>query len=264
MSILNEIIDVKKDEVKKLRKKYSLSSFSDSEYYEKEKLSLFNELNSDENIGIIAEVKKASPSKGILREDFNHIAIAETYMEYGVKALSVLTDVNFFQGNITYLSDIAAFKTKPLLRKDFIIDEYQVFEAKHFGADAVLLIGEALSKQQVNELTHAAYETDLDVLLELHSDEEFGKIDFNLNKLIGVNNRDLKTFRVDVKSTVSIAAKLPNEITLVSESGIDSRETIDTLKNSRVDAVLVGEYFMKSENIKDSLKEMAEWCIREN
>lgn len=264
MNILDEIIDVKKEEVKKLRKEYTYGRFTDSEFYGKEKLSLYDALSKTDDIAIIAEVKKASPSKGVIRNDFDHMKIADVYMENGAEAISILTDVNFFQGSLTYLSDIAQIKTKPLLRKDFIIDEYQVFEAKHYGADAVLLIAEVLSARQINELTHAAYETGLDVLLELHSADQLNKIDLVLNKLIGVNNRNLNDFTVDVNTTLHLAEKLPGDVVLVSESGISMQETIEELKLTNVNAVLVGEYLMRAEDIKGRLNQLAEWCSRES
>lgn len=262
MSFLSEILEVKRDEVKKLKQKFSLSSFRSEEFFDAPTRSLKQALSNDSCISIIAEIKKASPSKGILIENFNHQKIAETYIESGVNAISVLTDQNFFQGHINFLRDIARFKTLPLLRKDFILDEYQIFEAKAFGADAVLLICEALSANQISELTHAAYECGLEVLLELHSPTEVPKIDFKLNSLIGINNRNLETFVVEVKTTLNLLDTIHTDVTLVSESGITSEAVLDQLKNSRVNAVLVGEHFMKSKDIKGSLTEFKEWCAK--
>ena len=172
MTILDEILEVKKKEVSDLKKYYSLSSFTEMEFFESWRPSFAESLNKNNIVSIIAEIKKASPSKGLIREDFDHIAIAKTYFQNGVDAVSVLTDVNFFKGKIEYLRDIAKFKSAPLLRKDFIIDEYQIFESKAFGADLILLISEVLSKNQIAELTKAAYEIGLEVLLELHSEEQ--------------------------------------------------------------------------------------------
>ncbi|MCF8240722.1 MAG: indole-3-glycerol phosphate synthase TrpC [Melioribacteraceae bacterium] len=264
MKILDEIIEVKKEEVKILRSKYTLSSFSDSEYFSKPGLSISAKIRSEENISIIAEIKKASPSKGTIRDNFNHMQVADAYINAGVSAISVLTDVNFFQGSIKFLNDIAGIKQIPLLRKDFIIDEYQVLEAKSNGADFVLLICEVLSKMQINDLTHAAIENDLEVLLELHSDNQLEKIDFTLNKLIGVNNRNLKDFSVDLKTTKLIKDNLPSDILVVSESGIGNESDIKFLKTSDIDAVLVGEHFMRSENIENSVNEMKRWCYNES
>ncbi len=262
MSFLSEILEVKRDEVKKLKQKFSLSSFRSEEFFDSPTRSLKQSLNNDSYISIIAEIKKASPSKGILIENFNHLKIAETYIESGVNTISVLTDQIFFQGHINYLRDIARFKTLPLLRKDFIIDEHQIFEAKAFGADAVLLICEELSATQISELTHAALECNLEVLLELHSPTEISKIDFKLNSLIGINNRNLETFAVDVKTTLDILDIIPTDVTLVSESGITSEAVLDQLKYTHVNAVLVGEHFMKSKDIKQSLTEFKQWCAK--
>ena len=264
MNILNEILEVKKKEISDLRRKYSLSSFTESEFFEKETSSFYNSLKDKSVMSVIAEIKKASPSKGTIKEDFDHLAIAEAYFKNGANAVSVLTDENFFKGKIDYLKDIAIFKSLPLLRKDFIIDEYQIFEAKAFGADFILLISEILSKNQVAELTHTAYEIGLEVLLELHSEEQLNKIDFNLNKLIGINNRNLNDFSVDLNTCINISKDLPEGVMVVAESGIDNKEDVQLLKKSNIDAILVGEYLMRSENIDAALKQLIKWCRNEN
>ena len=184
MSILDEIIEIKKEEVKTLRADFSLSRFSDSEFFDKSCISFKNAISKPGGLNVITEVKKASPSKGVIREDFDHLKIAEMYMSNGANAMSVLTDQRFFKGNISFLNDIAKIKEIPLLRKDFIIDEFQVFEAKANGADVILLIAEALSAKQIEELSACAAENGMDVLLELHSEEELKKVDFWTNKII--------------------------------------------------------------------------------
>lgn len=264
MTILDEINEVKKEEVKKLRKEFTYSRFVDSEFFNMPKLSFYDALNHLDRISIIAEIKKASPSKGIIREDFNHLKIAETYMDNGADAISVLTDVSFFKGSINYLKDIAKYKTVPLLRKDFIIDEYQIFEAKSNGADAVLLITESLSANQINELTAAAHEADLDVLIELHSADQIEKINFERNKFIGINNRDLSTFEIDLNTINKISQLIPSQNTLVAESGIKTKENIDFIKTTSANAILVGEHFMSNDNIQQCLNNLAEWCKYEN
>ncbi len=263
-TVLDDILEVKRDEVKLLHRDNSMSRFKDSEYFSKPRLSITESITNDHNVSIIAEVKKASPSKGIIREDFDHLRIADIYMNNEVNAVSVLTDVNFFQGCIKYLNDIAGIKSVPLLRKDFIIDEYQVFEAKSNGADVILLICEALSTSQIQELTHAAFETDLEVLLELHSEDQLSKIDFSLNRLIGVNNRNLAYFSVSLDTTLKLRKQIPNEVLLVSESGLKMKKDIETIKQVNTDAVLIGEHFMRASNIGDSVKQMKEWCSNEN
>jgi indole-3-glycerol phosphate synthase len=264
MNILNEILELKEKEISGLRRKYSLSSFTEMEYFETETLSFYNSIKDNSELSIIAEVKKASPSKGIMKENFNHIEIAETYFQNGANAVSVLTDENFFKGKLTYLQDIASFKSLPLLRKDFIIDEYQIFQSKAFGADFILLISEILSKNQVAELTHAAYEIGLEVLLELHSEEQLSKIDFNLNKLIGINNRNLSDFSVDINTSINISHNLPEGVMVVAESGIKEKEDVKLLSKSNINAILVGEYLMSSENIDAALVQLKKWCAVEN
>ena len=263
MNILEEIIEYKKDEVKKLKKKYSLLSFEEMEFFEKPALKLKNFIPSD-SLGIIAEIKKASPSKGIIRGEFNHLKIAETYFSENVSAISVLTDENFFKGNINFLKDIAVIKQRPLLRKDFIIDEHQVYESKGAGADIILLISEILSKQQIQEFTCAAKELGMDVLLELHSKEQLSKIDFELNTIIGINNRNLEDFSVNLETTKQISSEIPGEVLIISESGIHNKENINFLRKTKINAILVGEHLMSSENISESLKQLKEWCLVES
>ncbi len=263
-TILDEIIEVKKEEVKALKRDYTLSRFTDSEFFEKKSISFINKLDNNERIALIAEIKKASPSKGIIREDFDHRKIADIYFENDVDAVSVLTDKNFFMGDIQYLCDIAHLKVAPILRKDFIIDEFQIYEAKSNGADIILLIAEALSSNQIHELTSAAYENNLEVLLELHSEDQIKKIDLNLNTLIGINNRDLATFKVNLDTTLDLADKLPDHVKLVSESGLNTQDDLKRLKESRSNAILVGEHFMRASRISDSIKQMKEWCRRES
>ena len=264
MSFLQKILDVKKKEVSELRRNFTRESFYSAEMYGKKRFSLGDALSDKTKIKIIAEVKKASPSKGILKNDVDHVAIAESYMRSGVDAISVLTDEQFFQGNISFLKDIAQMKTVPFLRKDFIIDEFQILEAKANGADAVLLIAEALSAHQINELTIIAEENDLEVLLELHSEKQLDKIDFTNNKIIGINNRDLETFNVDISTTEKISKQIPHGVVIISESGLTSKQAIDELKKIKINAVLVGEHFMKSDNIEKSLEEFTGWCKYEN
>ncbi len=264
MTILDEILAVKKEEVLKLKSKYTLYSFRNFEFFEAAPLSFIYRVEKNKDVSIIAEVKKASPSKGLIKADFDHLKIALNYFEAGADAVSVLTDEKFFMGSINFLNDIARIKEAPLLRKDFIIDEYQIFEAKANGADMVLLICEALSKTQVNELSHAAVECGLEVLLELHSKDQVEKIDFGINKIIGVNNRNLKTFNVDLNTTAELSDLLNDDIILVSESGISKKEDVAFLKQSGIDAVLVGEHLMRSENIKTKVEELKSWCVNED
>lgn len=264
MNILDEIVEVKKEEVRKLKSEYSYSRFTDSEFFEKKTKSAIEQFGKNNDISIISEIKKASPSKGVLKEDFHHLNIAEAYLSANTDAISVLTDKNFFKGSNEYLSDVARIADVPLLRKDFIIDELQVFEAKAIGADFILLIAEILSATQIEELTAAAKEHTMDVLLELHSSSQLRKINFQQNRLIGINNRNLDTFKVDLQTTKELADHIPDTTTIVSESGIHTKKDICFIKQTPAKAILVGEHFMKSNDIKSALEEMKEWCHHES
>lgn len=265
MNILEQIVEVKKEEIKRLRQKYSLNSFKEMQFFESKSLKFSGKVKSNQNISIISEIKKASPSKGIIRGDFNHLKIAEAYFKCGADAVSILTDEKFFKGNIEFLKDIALIKEVPLLRKDFIIDELQVFQSKGNGADIILLICEILSKSQINELSLAAKETGLEVLLELHSENQLDKIDFNVNKILGVNNRNLEDFSIDLNTTLRLSKLISDDLILVTESGINKKEDIAYLIQANIDAVLVGEHLMAADNIEKKFRELKEWClIKEN
>ena len=264
MNILDQILDVKKQEVAELKKRYSRSSFSSMEFFNKDSLRFSDKLNNDKSLAVIAEIKKASPSKGIIRNDFNHKNIANIYVENHTDAISILTDHKFFSGDINYLNDLAKEKTVPLLRKDFIIDEFQVLESKANGADFILLICEALSKEQIAELSYIANETGLEVLLELHSESQLDKIDFGLNNLIGINNRNLFDFSVNIKTSLNISGLLPSNIFCISESGINSRADIQKLKEGGINGVLVGEYLMRSKDTGKTLAQLKQWCEDES
>ncbi len=259
MSFLKKILAEKQSEVAMLRGRYTESDFSNSPFYNKPTLSLINEIQNSACPVLIAEVKKASPSKGLLRENFNHIDIARSYFAGGASAISVLTDRKFFQGDISFLTDIAEFKTKPILRKDFIIDDCQILEARAAGADAILLISEAMTTEKIASLTKCAHRLGLEVLLELHSIDQLNKIDFSLNRLIGVNNRNLRTFETNIETTLTARKELPPDILLVSESGIAGRDAVHRVIDAGCDAVLVGEHFMRQENIDAALAEFMGW-----
>lgn len=255
MNILDKIIEQKKTEVLELKFKNKMSEFKNSNYYNSNTLSFYDALKGIEKLSLIAEVKKASPSKGIIRKDFHHLLVADIYKKNNVSAISVLTDECFFVGNIKFLDEIAIDKTCPLLRKEFIIDEIQIHEAKANGADAILLISEILDKYQIKDYTYLAKDLGMDVLLELHNEKQLDKIDFSVNKIMGVNNRDLTTFDVDISNSTRIAKYFPNEVLVVAESGIKTSDDLKYLKQSRINAVLVGEQFMAAQNIEKALKE---------
>lgn len=259
MNFLDRILEVKRREVAILRAKQKIREYPPGHLFNSPRFDLTGELKKTPGIAVIAEVKKASPSKGVLREDFDHVSIATDYMNNGASALSILTDREFFQGSIGFLSDIAGFKTRPLLRKDFIIDELQIVEAREAGADAILLISEALTKEEIAKLTRYAYSLGLGVLLELHSTDQLTKIDFGLNTLIGVNNRDLVSFNTDLATTEKISGLIPSGVTLVSESGIRTEADVKRVMNAGAKAVLVGEHFMRQTNPGAALAEMKAW-----
>jgi Indole-3-glycerol phosphate synthase len=264
MNILEKIVETKKEEVEKLKREFTLSYFKDSEFFDKPTLNFAQALSKEKDLAIIAEIKKASPSKGLIRPDFNHMEIADVYFENGANAISILTDEKYFKGSLSFLKDIAKIKSVPLLRKEFIINEYQLYQSKWAGADAVLLISEILSEQQIKELTLAAKETGLYVLLELHSIEMLKKIDLSINDIIGINNRNLEDFSVNLNSTQIVSELINQKVICVSESGIDSKADVDFINQTKANAILVGEHLMRAQNIKDKLCELKEWCRRES
>lgn len=259
MSILAKIIEVKKKEIEILKESSPISFLKNYPHFAKPTVSFANSLVNNNRISVIAEIKQASPSKGLLCENFNHRNIAESYIKAGVNAISILTDKEFFKGDITFLKDISLFSSIPLLRKDFIIDEHQIWEARANGASAILLISEILSSAQIKELTVCANDLGLDVLLELHSISELNKIDFSLNNIIGINNRNLDDFSVDLNSSFLISKELPKDVIKVSESGIQNYDQLKRLYEYGFSAVLVGEYFMKSSNLEESVKQFISW-----
>lgn len=195
---------------------------------------------------IVAEVKKASPSKGLIRADFDPVAIAKNYAAHGASAISVLTEERFFQGDLAYLEQIHASVEVPLLRKDFMLDPYQIVEAKSFGADAVLFIAAMLDGQVMGELRQQASELQMDSLVEVHSEKELEAALKAGAELIGINNRDLKTFAVDLATTERLAPLVPVGIPVVCESGIDSIEQIRRVERLGVHAFLIGESLMRA------------------
>jgi len=209
------------------------------------------------SLRVIAEIKKASPSKGVLREDFEPVTIAKTYETCGAAAISVLTDNRFFQGSIEYLSAVRAVTTLPILMKDFIIDPYQLYQARAFGADAVLLIAAILDRNRLAALIERADSLGLAALVEIHSADELATALAAGADIIGINNRDLKTFRVTVETTRRLAPLITPGKLIVSESGIDSRQMMQSLaEEAGVHAFLVGEALMRSPDIGAALRSL--------
>lgn len=204
--------------------------------------------------GIIAEFKRRSPSKGWIKENAQADIIPPAYEAAGASALSILTDEKFFGGNLKDIRTVRSKVQLPILRKDFIIDEYQLYQARIVGADAILLIAAALRKEQCRMLAAKAHELGLEVLLEIHSEQELEYIEDNID-MVGVNNRNLGTFHTDVENSFRLAEKLPKEILLVSESGISSPQTVRQLRAAGFRGFLIGENFMKAPQPGDALKE---------
>lgn len=205
---------------------------------------------------LIAEVKKASPSKGIIRADFDPVAIAKCYASAGAHCLSVLTDREYFQGALEYLSEIRQQVDLPLLRKDFIIDDYQVYEARAAGADAVLLIAECLSPERLDQLYRLIRELGMHALIELYDPQNLRAVLATGTPLIGVNNRDLHTFVVDLSHTLRLKQQIPEDRLLVAESGIAKRADVELLERAGVGAMLVGESLMRQNDIAAAVREL--------
>jgi indole-3-glycerol phosphate synthase len=206
--------------------------------------------------GVIAEIKRASPSKGVLRQDFRPDEIARSYAKGGAACLSVLTDIDFFQGSDSYLRQARAACRLPVIRKDFIIDPYQVYEARAMGADCILLIAACLEDRQLCELNELARHLGMDVLIEVHDGEELERALGVENRLIGINNRNLHTFDVALDTTLSLLPRIPRERIVVTESGILDREDVALMRKHRVDAFLVGEAFMRADDPGARLAEL--------
>jgi len=209
---------------------------------------------------IIAEAKKASPSKGIIQPDFDPVRIARDYKEGGAQAISVLTDIDFFQGSLSYIPLVRATVDLPVLRKDFIIDPLQIQEARVYGADAILLIAAILDVTRLRDFRQMAEELDMDVLVEVHDEYELEAALEAESSLIGINNRNLKTFKVDLETTFRLQKNIPSNIPIVSESGISSSEEISRLREAGITAALIGESLMRSNRQKDSLQQLLSGC----
>jgi indole-3-glycerol phosphate synthase len=213
-------------------------------------------LERGDDVQIIAEVKKVSPSAGVLRADFDPVAIAQTYERHGAACISVLTDEPFFQGSLLYLERIRAAVNVPLLRKDFLIDRYQLLEARVAGADAVLLIAEILDDKLLSLLLRQAHELGLQALVELYDRANLPRVLDSGARLIGVNNRDLRTFVTRLEHTLELAAAMTPDVCLVSESGVRNRADLERLKRHGVRAVLVGETLMRASDMGKQLDEL--------
>lgn len=207
-------------------------------------------------INIIAEIKRRSPSKGIIRKDFDPVAIARNYTENGAAAISCLTEEDFFDGSLEYLRAVRGITPLPILRKDFIFDEYQLIEARQAGANAILLIAAMLDELLFNDLLQAASSLGLDALVEIHDRHELDEVMRYDVKLLGINNRNLRTFETTLETSIDLARDLPPSVTLISESGIRTRQDIDRLRDAGFHAFLIGEEFMRAPDEGKALREL--------
>ena len=246
MTILDTIITHKRKEVQKRRELYPVKLLEQSIYFSTAPVSFSEYLKRDDKVGIIAEIKRKSPSKGILHPFVSVEQLSIGYMQAGASALSVLTDHEFFGGSNEDLSTARKYNFCPILRKDFIIDEYQIVEARSIGADVILLIASALSPEEIKHLSRRAKELDLEVLLEVHSKEELERSLTDTIDVVGVNNRDLTDFSVSLDTSLSIVDNIPSHLMKISESGLQSAEDIVTLKNAGFSGFLIGERFMST------------------
>jgi indole-3-glycerol phosphate synthase len=252
---LDRIVATKHEEVVVLKRTLAVNQ-AERTISELEPCRGFEQALIDRNrpVGLIAEVKKASPSKGLIRPDFHPVSLAQAYEQAGTDCISVLTDNDYFQGSNEYLKQIREQVKVPLLRKDFTIDERQIYEARLIGADAILLIAAILTKSQLSSYYTLARDIGLDVLVEVHNRPELETVlDIGKATLIGVNNRDLKTFVTDLKVTEQLIGIMPKGIVAVSESAISTSEDVSFVRSAGAQAVLVGEHFMRQADVQDAV-----------
>ena len=248
MNILDKINENKRREIAEAKEKVTVDQLMASPYFKRPANSLKAALMAEDANGIIAEFKTQSPSKGLINGEAEASQVTEAYMKAGASGLSVLTDEAYFGGSFDDLAKARWANPKaPILRKDFMLDSYQIFEAKAHGADVILLIAESLSKQLLLELTQTAKEIGLEVLVEVHSVEELDKLNPQVD-LVGVNNRNLKTFEVDINTSIRLGEMIPAQFVKISESGISAPESIAQLKAVGFKGFLIGETFMKTED----------------
>ncbi len=247
MTILDEIISYKRKEVASCKELISTAELEQMVLFQRPVLSMKESVQQKGPNAIIAEFKRQSPSKGVINNKVMVEEVTLAYSQGGAAAISVLTDFNFFGGSIEDLVAARQQVNIPLLRKEFIVDEYQLIEAKAFGADAILLIAAVLSAEEIKSLYAVSKMLGLEVLLEMHDEEELDKINGNAD-LVGINNRNLKTFEVSIENSIRLASLLPANMPKIAESGIHSVDTIRLLQKNGFDGFLIGENFMKTEN----------------
>jgi indole-3-glycerol phosphate synthase len=249
MSILDEIVAAKRREIDAAKAKRPETEVRGAAEAGRQPRNFFAPLAIEGPIKLIAEVKKASPSAGVIRADFDPVTIARTYERHGAACLSVLTDEPYFQGKLEHLRDVRAAVGIPCLRKDFILDRYQLYEARAVGADAVLLIAECLDDCNLRSLFNETVALGMTPLVELYDAENLKRVFDAGATLVGVNNRDLRTFKTDLDHTMRLRERIPDQCVLVAESGIQTRADVERLEAAGVDAILVGESLMRQPDI---------------
>lgn len=265
--ILERILDTKAQEITSAKKTRPLPALkADIEAVGKTRdfVGALRAKIAEEEAAVIAEIKKASPSKGVLREHFDPATIAQSYAQHGAACLSVLTDKDYFQGSPDHLRAARNACALPVLRKDFIIDPYQIYEARAIGADAILLIVAALDDLQLQEFEAAAHALHMAVLVEVHDLDELDRALRLKTPLIGINNRDLKTFETNIETTLDLLNEIPTGRIVVTESGIQHPDQVALLRDSEVHAFLVGEAFMRADNPGEELARLFEWDVDED
>ena len=258
-TILDRIVANKKEEIAAARTRRDLSLLRELAKQAPAPRDFLGALRGHDRVRLIAEVKKASPSKGLIRDDFNPVEIARAYESAGAAAISVLTDEPFFQGRLDYLTSIRNAVNIPVLRKDFILDEYQVYEARVAGADAVLLIAECLEQQQLVDLYGLIQQLGMTALIELYDPANLERVVQTGTPLIGVNNRDLHTFALDLNHVVRLKDQMPSEVTVVAESGIFTSSDVRFIAEAGIHAMLVGESLMRQPDVAQAVHALLDY-----
>ena len=247
MNILDEIVAKTKSKLEEKKQGLSLEELSSKIDFENLKETNFKKSLQNKAEAIIAEIKKASPSAGIISDNFDPVLKSKEYESFGASALSILTEEDYFLGNIEYLKDVKAITSLPILRKDFIVDEYQIYESKLIGADCILLIASILNDEELKNFSEIAERLKLDYIIEVHDEEELQRVKHFSNAIIGVNNRNLKTFDVEINNSVELKKIFEGENIFIAESGIKSKKDIEYLQQHNINVFLIGESLMKGD-----------------
>ncbi len=247
MNILDEIVAKTKSKLEEKKQGLSFEELSSKIDFENLKETNFKKSLQNKAEAIIAEIKKASPSAGIISNNFDPVLKSKEYESFGASALSILTEEDYFLGNIEYLKDVKATTSLPILRKDFIVDEYQIYESKLIGADCILLIASILNDEELKNFSETAERLKLDYIIEVHDEEELQRVQHFSNAIIGVNNRNLKTFDVDINNSVELKKIFEGENIFIAESGIKSKKDIEYLQQHNINVFLIGESLMKGD-----------------